>query len=125
MSSKPDKSYIGSNFHLDEFDFNEWKALYENDPDAFEKKRQKWVKSLIQSAPSQYQRRLKGLMFQVDAERARAKTPVQACINISQMMWSSTADLKCFLEDLACQLQNPKALEERKKYDAVVLNFKR
>jgi len=123
VSSNKGKKIPDTSFHLEEFDFQEWKTLYQNDPEAFESKRQQWIDSLIDSAPEEYQRRLKGLMFQVETTRQRSKNPVQSCMNISKMMWTSTADLRCFLEELACQLKNPKALAEREKRSADILDF--
>ncbi len=64
------------------FDFDQMAQLFKDDPLAFEKKREEMVEELIQSAPSDLQRRLRGIQFQVDMERAKAKTPMDACLRI-------------------------------------------
>ncbi len=123
VSSNQEKASLDRPFQLPKFDFNEWKSLSEQDPAAFEKKRQDWNKRFIESAPIQYQRRLKGLIFQIDVTRERAKNPMQSCLEISKMMWRSTVDLKCFIEDLADLLQNPDASKDRKQTTATIINF--
>nr|WP_256435606.1 DUF3135 domain-containing protein [Aliikangiella sp. G2MR2-5] len=111
-------------FHWPEFNFTEWMTLNEEDPEAFEQRRLKWINQTIEAAPEDYQQRLRGLMFQVDMKRKQAKNPLQACILISQMMWQSTADLKVFLEDLGCLMHNPELLENRRKIQsAEILAF--
>ena len=123
MSSQDKKHFANSSVHLEDFDFTEWKNLYQEDPEAFENKRQLWIDSLISSAPQEYHQRLNGLMFQINAKRDRSSNPIQACMDISKMMWTSTADLRTFLEELACLLQNQKALDEREKRTADILDF--
>jgi hypothetical protein len=71
------------------FDFDEWKSLACNDPDAFERRRQAVIDEFLSSVPESRQRRLRGLQFRIDMERRRARTPLGACIKISTMMWDS------------------------------------
>ncbi|WP_053981988.1 DUF3135 domain-containing protein [Marinagarivorans algicola] len=67
--------------------------LAKEDPDALEVLRQHEVEALIASAPNNMQRRLRGLQFQIDAKRRASKTPMAACIAISQMMFDSVYEL--------------------------------
>ncbi len=69
------------------FDFEEWKALAENNPKAFEFVRQKMIDSLIADAGES--ERLKRLQWRIDVERERSKTPMSACVRISNMMFNS------------------------------------
>ncbi len=77
-----------------DFDFDEWMTLNQEDPEAFEQRRREMIDQLIQSAPQQHQRRLRGLDFQVSMERRRAQTPMDSCIRLSRLMWESFADLR-------------------------------
>ena len=69
------------------FNFDEWKALAENNPKAFEFVRQKMIDSLIAEAGEKG--RLKSLQWRIDVERERSKTPMSACVRISNMMFDS------------------------------------
>ena len=65
-----------------------------NDPQRLEALRAKYSQDIIDSAPDEQQRkRLAGLQFQIDMERERARTPLQATIRISEMMCHSLAEL--------------------------------
>lgn len=66
--------------------FEELRKLAEQNPEQLEALRQQMVEETINSAPQQYQRRLRGLQFQVDMERRRARNPMDSCIRISKMM---------------------------------------
>ena len=65
-----------------------------NQPHQLEELRQSLTKEVIDSASTEQQkRRLKGIQFQVEMERQRARTPLQATIRISEMMCQSMAEL--------------------------------
>lgn len=65
-----------------------------NDPEGLETLRRSLTEAVISAATSDVtKRRLKGLQFRVDMERARAHTPLAATIRISEMMCRSLADL--------------------------------
>ncbi len=70
-------------------EFETWAELAENDPPAFEDLRQAAIDEAIQQAPASSRQRLRGLQWRIDQERRRARTPLAACIRISQMMWES------------------------------------
>ena len=59
--------------------FEELMDLALNEPDKLEKLRQIWVDETINNAPELFQRRLRGLQFQIDMEREKASNPVSAC----------------------------------------------
>lgn len=73
--------------------FEELAELAKNDPVALEQLRVKFSEALIASAPEAAQARLRGLQFQIDAQRRAAKNPVAACIRISAMMHDSLQQL--------------------------------
>jgi len=82
-------------------DFDTLKELAEKNPDALEALRQKHINSLIENAPPQHQQRLKGLQFQIDAQRKIHSTPLAACIKISQMMHDSFHEMRELLNGMA------------------------
>ena len=73
------------------FDFDEWAMLARTDPDEFELRRCAVIESLISS--SGHVRRLRGLQWRIDLERKRARTPLEACVRLSSLMWDSFMDL--------------------------------
>ena len=71
----------------DDFEFEEWAKLAQDDPEAFEAKRQQMIDKLIDGAPEDLRQRLRGFQWRIDMERQRCTNPLQACIRISNMMW--------------------------------------
>lgn len=109
-----------------DFDFDDWMALHARDPEAFEARRQAWVDQVIDSAPVEYQRRLRGLMFQVDMERRRSSNPMDACLRISSLMWDKFGDLKSHLNAMANPQQSEQISLRVERGDAAqVLAFSR
>ena len=74
--------------NVPDFDFKEWVEL-KDDPEAFEKKRAEWIEAHIQSAPLAHQQRLRGLQFEIEGIRKKAKNPYQSTINISKLYCGS------------------------------------
>lgn len=74
--------------------FDELMKLAQQDPEELEKMRQHWVEETIASAPEMFQRRLKGLQFQIDMERQKSKNSLSSCVRISQMMHEGLANLR-------------------------------
>lgn len=71
------------------------------DPEQLERFRQQQIDSIINSAPEENQRRLRGLQFQIDAQRKlHANSPMASCVKISQMMHDSFAELRIWLNDI-------------------------
>ena len=67
------------------FDFDDWATLARRDRDAFERRRRRVIERCIASARNAA--RLRRLQWRIDVERRRARTPLQACLRISGMMW--------------------------------------
>lgn len=72
-----------------EIDFETWAQLAREDPEAFEARRREAIAELIESAPERSRERLRCLQWRIDQERRLARTPLAACMRISQMMWRS------------------------------------
>jgi hypothetical protein len=104
-------------------DFDVLATMAQTDPAGLEALRQRLCEELIASAPPHMQRRLRGLQFQIDAQRRLAKTPLQACLKISEMMHDSFAELRAALNQLAGEEQ-PVLTRERRTPTGRILNFR-
>lgn len=71
---------------LDKLEFDEWKQLFESDPDLFEYYRKQLLEKQVELAPESAKPRLRGLIFQMEAEAVRSRTPLAYCIRLSAMM---------------------------------------
>jgi hypothetical protein len=69
-------------------------TLAKQDPKRLDALKRDITEAWIQQAPAEYQRRLRGIQFQIDMEVRRAKNPMDACIRISNMMHGSFAELR-------------------------------
>ena len=59
-----------------EFNFDEWKKLYEEDPEEFERRRAEVLEETIQQAPEEQQQRLRGVVWAYDQRAKRRKHPL-------------------------------------------------
>jgi hypothetical protein len=82
------------------FDFDEWKKLFESDPDAFEARRRELIDSEIQRASSKMQPRLRGLQWHIDVTRRRYKHPAVSSAILFEMMWQKVYGKNGLLEVL-------------------------
>lgn len=95
-------------------------------PEGFERWRQQEVEAIIGSAPDKQQQRLRGLQFQIDAQRDIHKSPMGACIKISNMMHDSFAQLRHMLNQLSNQASPVTAVIEEpaeESFEATILEF--
>ena len=84
---KLQKNQTGTHKPLIEFD--DWAELAQSDPAAFEARRKQAIEELIQRMPEHKQQRMRCLQWKIDQVRDRAKTPMAACIKLSELMWDS------------------------------------
>lgn len=84
---------------MQNFNFDEWSALAKLAPDEFETRRNSAIEKVIQGCTNS--RRLRGLQCRIDLERARARTPLKACIRLSSLMWDSLYECQDHLHRLA------------------------
>lgn len=80
-------------------DFDQLVELSRTDPEELESIRQSQVQKLIARASPEAQQRLRGLQFQIDAQRAIHKNPLGACVKISEMMSSSFHNMISLLKE--------------------------
>lgn len=88
----PDKEVQAED--LEKFEFDEWKELYESDPELFDRYRKQLLEHQIAIAPESARPRLQGLMFQMEAEARRSPTPISYSMRLSAMMMDSFDELR-------------------------------
>lgn len=81
--------------------FDQLLKLANESPDALERFRQEQVELLINEAAPEQRRRLRGLQFQIDAQRHIYRdSPLASCVKLTQMMHESFAQLRVQLNQL-------------------------
>ena len=68
------------------FDFSAWVRLAQSDPDQFEASRLELIEAFLASVPEDRREPLRRFQWMIDRERERAKTPLGACVRLSEMM---------------------------------------
>lgn len=84
-----------------EFDFKEWSELAKTDPESFEARRNRVINEAIRRVPTDRQQMLRGLQWKVDRIRELKRTPLAACIAITDMMWDTFNNLHHAYTELA------------------------
>jgi hypothetical protein len=98
------------NAHRPLIEFDDWAQLAKSDPVAFEEKRSRVIEDLILSMPEHKRQRMRCLQWKVDQVRNQCKTPMAACIKLSEMMWDSLVGpggLKDALDRLSAESPAP------------------
>ncbi len=71
-------------------ELEELRNLAERDPEGLERLRAELVENLIAQVRNETKRRrLRGLQFRINLETERCKTPLSACLRLSEMMHES------------------------------------
>ncbi len=110
---------------LHPFDFDAWMNLAKVSPREFEEYRQLVIEHTIQSYGNSLH--LRRLQFRIDAERFRARTPLNACLRLSALMWDEFLDLNSALHQFThgCLNAEPKYLSVTEGSSAKVIPFHR
>lgn len=66
--------------------FDTLAALFERDPDAFDRLRKDLLEDEIRSAHPENRRRLRGLQFQIEGIRRTSKNPLDCCVRIQRLL---------------------------------------
>lgn len=90
-------SQVKSSMSQDLPNFDTLLKLAKSDPEQLETIRKHLAYSTINAAPKNLRPRLRGLQFRIDAARRLAKSPMDACVEISEMMYSSFEELRLAL----------------------------
>jgi hypothetical protein len=69
----------------DDFEFGAWSRLARTDPAGFERARRDVLEKAI--ARGNDPQRMRRMQWRLDAERRRARTPMKACLRLSNLMW--------------------------------------
>lgn len=97
--------------------------LAQNDPVGFEAERKKILEEYICNAPEAHRQRLRCLQWRIDRVRDRAKTPLAACIAISEMMWDSFYQLHRLYQDLGMTKTKGRKTAVKPLRSAIILPF--
>lgn len=104
--------------------FDEMKTMAQEQPEALEDLRIRLTEEVIEKASEASKRRLRGLVFVIEAERRRARNPLQACIRLSKLMLDSAVELQASLNQLKCN-ERARAPTSTTQPSARVLTFQR
>lgn len=80
-------------------DFDTLMELAQNDPEAFDRLKAEAVEQTISEANEFSQRRLRGLQWQIDVTVKKAKTPMEGCVKVSEMMHDKLWELRMALQN--------------------------
>ncbi|MGA7801464.1 MAG: DUF3135 domain-containing protein [Gammaproteobacteria bacterium] len=105
-------------------DFEQWAALAASDPEAFEARRAQVIDAAIRRAPRPKQQRLRGLQWKLDQVRQLSRTPMAACLRMTNMMWDSVLSEGGLLEAFE-QLGQTKPARSRPKASVISLDHNR
>ncbi len=106
----PELQQVNTNNDKPRVDFDQWAELAKSDPEAFEARRAEVIEDMISRMPPHKQHRMRCLQWKIDQVRAQCKTPMAACIKLSEMMWDSLVGpggLKDALERLSMDEPQP------------------
>ncbi|MCG6886771.1 MAG: DUF3135 domain-containing protein [Proteobacteria bacterium] len=71
------------------FDFEQMSELARTDPASFEQMRSHLLDDCIARSSTAHQVRLRRLQWRVDRLREQASNPLSACVQISDLMWTT------------------------------------
>ena len=74
----------------EDFDFEYWMELAQNDPEAFEQQRKELIQHLIDSQSEEDRLSLKQLQWRIDSVRFLSANPLDACLRIYEMLMKKT-----------------------------------
>lgn len=79
--------------NFEDLSFDDWSDLHETDPELFDEFRKKLLNDLVDSAPERSKARLRGLIFQMEAEAISAKSPMAYNMRLAAMMTGMMGEL--------------------------------
>jgi len=74
-------------------DFDKWAELAKSNPEAFEALRSQFLNNILSQIAEPKRHKFECLQWRIDQIRFTTKTPLSACIKISNLMWSSFDEL--------------------------------
>lgn len=85
---------------MTEFNFKEWADLYQVDPEAFEQRREAVLEGFVSGVDPAHRQSLEQTLFRIRMTRQRCKSPLQAAMESSRLMWESFGKLREEVEKL-------------------------
>ena len=110
---------------LENLDFDEWKTLFEENPEQFDKYRIRMLEHQIELAPEGSRQRLRGLMFQMECESKKSRTPQSYNQRLYSMMMAQFDELREKLQLLCYADANVVTEKLNNESSATVLAFER
>ena len=107
------------------FDFEAWANLAKSDPERFEAYRADTIEAMINNSPDDKQQQLRCLQWRVDRTRELKRTPMAACIAISEMMWGAFHNLNRSYLQLSISMNPDAKCDLPPPANAAVLPFHR
>ena len=109
---------------LEALNFDEWRRLHDDDPAMFDHYRMQMLNDLIESSPESSKPRLKGLLFQMECESKRSKSPYAYNMRLSAMMMEMLDNLHHKLTDF-CNNDTEISVEQAEpENNAAILPFR-
>ncbi len=103
------------------FDFDRWSRLAKDKPEAFEAMRAALIRDAIERSADR--RAMSRLQFRIDGVRRKSRTPYQACLKLSEMMWHSFLELNDRLREIASSDPARHALPSAGQEDAEIIEL--
>ncbi|MCE2680894.1 MAG: DUF3135 domain-containing protein [Burkholderiales bacterium] len=79
---------------MTDFDFAQWAQLHQEDPVAFDQKREEALREFIDSARPDSRLMLEQTLFTLQMHRRKAKSGLQSAIFASNLMWESFGKMR-------------------------------
>jgi len=108
----------------DRFDFDTWMQLFEENPEAFEAKRQREIDHFMSGLSDQSRERMGKLQWRIDKERERSSSPMESCLRVHNLMWDSVYGERGLLYALELLIKTCESQEVHQK-TGEILEFKR
>ena len=84
---------------IQRIDFEQWARLARQDPQTFEQLRHRLLDAHIARSSSTHRERLRCLQWRIDRLREQASNPMAACVQISNLMWTTFDQLEKAYQD--------------------------
>ena len=110
---------------LEQYTFDEWCRLHEEDPRRFDRYRLKLLDDLIAAAPPASRPRLQGLIFKMEGESRRCKNPLHYNLRLSAMMMEMLDELRQQLTRLYAPVDAGADAQASDRHGADVIPFAR
>jgi hypothetical protein len=107
------------------FDHDELARLYQEDPEAFDRKRQELIDEFIENLPNDdCKRRAKQFQFRIDGELRGIKDPIAKMNKMVELFWDGVIRFQHVLQACSMDEPNPVPTEATSNEKAQVVQIK-